>query len=1074
MICPKCQSDNPDSGRFCDECGTSLATVCGACGAATRPGAKFCGQCGARADGGPKPEALAPEDEPTTRLRIATDAGERKQVTVLFADIRGSTEMIDALDPEQAMLLLDPAVGKMVEAVQRYGGTVNRVQGDGIMALFGAPVATEDHAARACLAAQAILADVASLHDKIAVRVGMNSGEVVIRAVGNDPSDYDAVGVVAHIAHRLEQLAAPNSACLPARTAMLAHGTVDLEMLGSHHIAGIAERMELFRLISAHERPSWEIRASAGRMTPLVGREAELRQLEQALGQAALGRSQVICVIGEAGIGKSRLMHEFLKRLPSGYWNVVSAAAVSHGIGAPYRLAADILRAVLGVDRQHGRAEVARKLAQTLALLGIDSPEESAPLESLLDLPVTDEDWNELSPDARRERMLPVLRAIIPREAAIRPLLLVVEDLHWVDPQTESMIGTLLDSLNFDRVLVLLSGRPAPAMDWGRLAGRGNASRIALTTLDRDGSHQLLRNLLGDSQELETLRERIVAQSDGTPLFIEEMARVLLDQGVLVAHAPMVKLNQDIGELQLPASVQAVVAARIDQLAPDIRRTLSIAAVIGRDVQHDVLRLLAGIGDAELEAHLSALKQADLLLEVTAGAGREHIFKHIVIHTVAYESMLRRSRREFHARALTALEDRAADRQDEELEHLADHAVRGEVWERAVALCTRAGTRANVRSAWTAAVGFFDKALAALAKLPETPDNLRRAIDVRLALRVALGPLTEINRVLAVLEEAVELAVRLGDPTRVAQIDVSRCVFLTIFGRLDQAIAAGERGRREARQLTEPMHLLNAAYALAQAHWFAGNFGTAEQVLEENIHLLRGPMRLHSAGTSGSISVLSLVCLSKTYAITGAFDRALQLSIEAQEIARETAKPYDLTYAQVARGFAHLMAGQAMEAVEELMSALEHCRQGNVPLLIPSVARYLGRAYAMVGRTDDAHDLLEETLETCHAQNMVALTIWCGLASGHAHIEGGTHDDAATRLGHSLMLAQNHAYRPAEAHAWHLLGRSRLAQGKREAALQALAAGEALARELGMKPELDAIAETRRLYGVIEAAHPQE
>lgn len=982
--------------------------------------------------------------------------------------------MIDALDPEQAMLLLDPAVGKMVEAVQRYGGTVNRIQGDGIMALFGAPVATEDHAARACLAAQAILADIASLQGTIAVRVGMNSGEVVIRAVGNDPSDYDAVGVVAHIAHRVEQLAAPNTACLAERTAMLAHGTVDLEMLGTHHIAGIAERMELFRLISAHERPTWEVRASAGRMTPLVGRESELRLLEQALGRAALGRSQMVCVVGEAGVGKSRLTHEFLKRLPSGFWNVVSAAAVSHGIGAPYRLAADILRAVLGVDRQHGRAEVARKLAQTLALLGIDSPEEAAPLESLLDLPVTDENWNELSPDVRRERLLPVLSTVIPREAAIRPLLLLVEDLHWVDPQSESLISALLDSLKLHRVVVLLSGRPGPSTDWRRLAERANAGTITLNTLDHAGSHRLLRDLLGDSAELEELRERIVAQSDGTPLFIEEMARALLDQGVLVAQRPVISLRQDIGDLQLPASVQAVVAARIDQLAPGIRRTLSVAAVIGKDVPHDVLSALADLSGSELAAQLAVLIQADLLREVTIGAGREYMFKHNVIHVVAYESMLRRTRREIHARALAALEARTTDRQDEDLDQLTEHAIRGEVWERAVALCMRAGTRANVRSAWRAAVGFFDRALTALSHLPETPESLRRGIDIRLALRVALGPLTEIHRVLQMLEEAAELAVRLGDPMRVTQIDVSRCVFLTIFGKLDQAIAAGERSVSEAKQLTEPVHRLNAAYALAQAHWFAGNFRTSEQVLEENLPLLRGPMRLRSAGTSGSISVLSLVCLSKTYAITGAFDRALALALEAQQIAGETGKPYDLTYAQVARGFVHLMAGQAQEAVEELAIALEHCRHGNVPLLIPSVARYLGRAYAMVGRTDEAHDLLDETLETCHMQNMVALTIWCGLASGHAHIEGGTHDDATTRLDHSLILAQNHAYRPAEAHAWHLLARSRLAQGKREAAMQALDAGEALARELGMLPELDAIAETRQTFRHFPTIERQE
>jgi len=1068
MNCPKCSSDNPDNGRFCDQCGEPLIQTCGACGTVARPGAKFCGECGTRFGTSAAAESHLPaqpsiSDEQPLRSRISTETGERKQVTVLFADIRGSTAMIEALDPEQAMLLLDPAVQKMVEAVQRYGGMVNRVQGDGIMALFGAPVATEDHAARACLSAQAILVGIASLHSGIDVRVGMNSGEVVIRAVGNDPSDYDAVGVVAHIAHRLEQLAAPNTACLAERTALLAHGTVDLEMLGAHRIAGIAEKVELFRLISAHERPSWEIRASARQMTRLIGRETELRHLEQALGLAAIGRAQVVAVMGEAGIGKSRLAHEFLKRLPQGFWNVIRAGAVSHGAGAPYRLAADILRAVLGVDRQHGRAEVSRKLLQTLALLDLDTPEGAAPLESLLDLPVTDETWNELSPDARRERILPVLRTVILRESLVRPLLLLVEDLHWVDPQSEALIQTLVDGLESARIMLLFTSRPNAEMNWAQQASPNFSSFIVLQSLEHEAAHRLLRELLGDTEELAALRERIVAQSDGTPLFIEEMARALVEQGILITQVTTVRLREDVGALQLPASVQAVVAARIDQLPHDLRRTLGIASVIGKDVPHDVLASLAELGEAELEAQLSLLTRADFLLEVSSFRGREYTFKHSLIQAVAYESMLKLSRREIHARALSVLEAKAVDRQDEQIDILTEHAMRGEVWDHAATLAWRAGMRANTRSAWRAAERFFTQALTALSHLPQTPDNMRRGIDIRLALRVALGPLIEIKRVLQMLEEAVELAVQLGDAARVAQIDVSRCVFQTILGHLTQAILAGQRGLLEARRVPEPMHRLNAAYALAQAHWFAGNFSTSEKVLEENLDLLRGPMRLRSAGTTGSISVLSLVCLSKTYAITGAFDTALELARETQAIARETGKPYDLTYAQVAAGFTHLLAGRPEDAVRELSIALDHCRHGNVPVLIPSVARYLGRAYAMVGRSDDAHDLLDDTLETCRIQNMVALTIWCGIASGHAHLEGGTHDDADARLGLSLSLAQTHAYRPAAAHAWHLLGRSHLAQGRRDAALAALRAGEEMARELGMIPELNGIAETRRI-----------
>ncbi len=972
--------------------------------------------------------------------------------------------MIDALDPEQAMLLLDPAVQTMVNAVERYGGTVNRVQGDGIMALFGAPVATEDHATRACLAAQAILADVAGLHGKIDVRVGMNSGEVVIRAVGHDPSDYDAVGVTAHLAHRVEQFAAPNTACLAARTALLAHGSVDLEMLGPHRIAGIAEKVELFRLISAHERPAWQVRASAGRMAQFLGRDTELRQLETALGRAAIGRAQVVAVIGEAGIGKSRLMHEFFRRLPAGFWNVITASSVSHGGGAPYRLAADILRAILGVDRTHHRAEIARKLVQTLTLLDLDSPERAAPLESLLDLPVTDESWNELSPDARRERMLPVLRDVVLRESAIRPLLLLIEDLHWADAQSESLLEFLVDGLEASRTMLLLTSRPVVGMGWTGISSRSFASFLLLAPLDRHAADQLLCEVLGSGDELAELRARIVSQSDGTPLFIEEIARALRDQGIVTPASREMELRRDARDLQLPASVQAIVAARIDQLPPELRRLLHIAAVIGKDVPYDVLAAIAELPETQLDEQLRALQAAEFLFELTTSGLREYTFRHNLTQVVAYDNMLRRLRRDLHARVLTALEARAADRLEELTDTLTGHAMRGEVWERAVPLAMRAGAKANARSAWKASVGFFDQALIALSHLPETDENLRRGIDVRLGMRIALGPLIEIQRALNVLEEAAAIALRLGDIARVAQIDASRCVFQTIMGHLEDAIASGTRSVAKASELPEPTHKLNGAYALAQAHWFAGNFSQTEAVLEANLPILRGPMRLRSAGTSGSISVLSLVCLSKTYAITGLFDHALDLAREAQDIANETGKPYDLTYGRVASGFAHIMAGDAEPALAELTVALDHCRRGNIPLLVPSVARYLGRAYALLGDIDAAHDLLEESLESCRAQSMTALTIWCGLASGHAHLEGGTHDDAADRLEHILALARKHTYRPAEAHGWHLLARSRLAQGNILSARQALELSATMSDEMNMQPELDAIAQTRALF----------
>ena len=1114
MRCRHCQTDNAIDSRFCDGCGASLTLACNGCGAQARASARFCSQCGNRLGGdrpgGDRPGSdrlgsdrlggdrlggdrlghragvdrpnldrtggaafEAPAVQPPTALTRHIDEGERKQVTVLFADIRGSTALIEALDPELAMGLLDPAIAAMAHAVQRFGGTVNRIQGDGLMALFGAPAASEDHAARACLAGQAILAAVAAqvsatlpngLDSALEVRVGIHSGEVVIRSVGLDPSDYDAVGVTVHLAHRIEQRAEPGSVCLSARTALLAHGTVDLEPLGEHVMPGIVGPVELFRLLSAHERPAWEVRAAAGAMTSFVGRSSEMRLLETALGRAGLGRGQVVTLTADAGLGKSRLVHEFLKRLPPGVWNVLSAAAMGHGQGTPYRLAADILRVLLGVDRSDPLSEIVRKLAHSLAVLQLADIAEAAPLESLLDLPIADPEWARLSPDSRRERMLPALRLVMLRSSAVRPLLLLVEDLHWADPQSEALLEALVDGLGAARVMMVVTSRPGRQPGW---AGRGNRSYCAgmsLGPLAPAAAEALLEQLLGSGAELAELRARIVSQSDGTPLFIEELARALIEQGIVVSEPPTLRLTRKADSVQIPASVQAVLSARIDQLPTERRRLLQVAAVIGKDVPRDILAAMAELPETTLATTLSALQSAEFLYEVNLAGGIEYTFKHALTRAVAYEGMLRRQRRELHARVLAVMEAKASDRAAEFTEVLADHAMRGEVWVRAAELAFQAGRRANARSAWPEAVTFFEQSLAALGHLPESRETLGLGIDIRLGLRVALGPLLELDRVVRLLDEASELAAKLDDPARTAQIDVSRCVFETILGSLDSAVAAGERSLRSAARLADSGPLLNASYALAQAHWFAGDFPASLKVLEANLATVRGPMRLSQTGMTGTVSVLYLSCLSKTHAITGDFVSALALAEEAQSIADETRKPYDLTYARLAAGFAHLIAGAHELAAVDLESALAHCRDGGVPLLVPSVARYLGRAHAELGRHKEAHSLLDEALLACHAQRMVALTVWCGLASGATHLASEAHEPALSMLTTTLELADRHAYRPAAAHGLHLVARTRLARGETVKGFAALDAAESLSRALGMQPELYTIALTRRRF----------
>ena len=398
MRCRRCEADNPQSARFCDSCGAELDRACSACGASNRGGARFCSRCGLKFDAAER-QAAAPATVPG----YLSGEGERKLVTVLFADLRGSTAMIRDLDPEQAIGRLDPGVKAMAAAVEACGGVVNRVQGDGIMALFGAPIAREDHAMRACLAAHRMLAAIAALEiPELEVRVGVNSGEVVIRATGSDATDYDAVGITVHLAHRLEQSARPGTARLSALTARLARGFTDVLPLGALEFKGLDAPIEVFELLEVTERPAWEVRAAAASLTPFVGRQAKIAMLTAALGRAGFGRGQAVLVVADAGVGKSRLVHEFLRGVPSGSFAVLRAAASSHALGSPFQVAAGLLRSWIGAEAADSGATIERKLRQALALNAGAAVLDGPALRALLDLPVDDAELGRARPGAAR------------------------------------------------------------------------------------------------------------------------------------------------------------------------------------------------------------------------------------------------------------------------------------------------------------------------------------------------------------------------------------------------------------------------------------------------------------------------------------------------------------------------------------------------------------------------------------------------------------------------------------------------------------------------------------------------
>ena len=672
--------------------------------------------------------------------------GERKQVSVFFADIKDSTRLIDGLDPEAAQRLLDPAIHIMMDAVHRYEGTVNQVLGDGIMALFGAPIAHEDHALRACYAALALQSAIRLYAEEVRrthgmllqLRVGLNSGEVVVRAIGNDlHMDYSAVGQNTHLAARMEQLAAPGSILLTAATLRLVEGLVRVNALGPMPVKGLTDPVEVFELVGASAL-RWRFQAAAARgLTRFVGRQTELEVLRQRLTQAGVGHGQVVAIVGEAGVGKSRLVYEFTHSHHTPGWLLLESASVSYGKATAYFPVVDLLKRYCHIDDSDEPRTVRAKVTGQVLTLDASLQEAIPALLSLLDVLPEDSPFLRLDPPQRRRHTLDALKRLLLRESQAQPVLLVFEDLHWIDSETQALLDTLVESLPTVRLLLLVNYRPEYQHGWG---SKTYYAQLRLDPLPPASAEDFLQALLGDDPGLAPLKQLLIARTEGNPFFLEESVRTLVETGVLVGTSGAYRLAQALPTIQVPATVQAVLAARIDRLPPEEKRLLQTAAVIGTEVPFALLQAMAELPEADLHRGLAHLQAAEFLYEASLFPELVYTFKHALTHEVAYSGLLLERRRVLHARIVEALEALAGDRVAEQVERLAHHALRGEVWDKALAYCRQAGEKAMARSAHREAVGYFEQALSALPHLPEQRDTHRAGH--RPPARPALGALS--------------------------------------------------------------------------------------------------------------------------------------------------------------------------------------------------------------------------------------------------------------------------------------------------------------------------------------------
>jgi class 3 adenylate cyclase/tetratricopeptide (TPR) repeat protein len=1037
MKCSRCQHENASEARYCNACGVRLDLTCPSCGHDNAPSSVFCNQCGHALNGSGSaasaqrfvsPESYTPKHLAEKILTSKTALeGERKQVTVLFADLKGSMELLADRDPEEARKLLDPVLERMMEAVHRYEGTVNQVMGDGIMALFGAPLAHEDHAARACYAAlrmqeavKRYAEDARRAHGvNVQIRVGLNSGEVVVRAIGSDlHMDYTAVGQTTHLAARMEQLASPGSILLTPATLTLVEGFVAVKPLGPVPVKGLADAVEVYEVTGAGPART-RLQAAARRgLTRFVGRDAELEQLRRAQQLAADGHGQVAAIVGEAGVGKSRLVYEFTHSHRLQGWLVLESASVSYGKATSYLPVIDLLKGYFKIQDRDDLREIREKVTGKLLTLDRALEPTLPALLALLDVPFDDAAWQTLDPGQRRQLTLDGVKRLLLREAREQPLLLIFEDLHWIDGETQALLDSLVESLGSARLLLLVNYRPEYQHPWG---SKTSYSQMRLDALPAESAGELLDALLGDDPGLAPLKQLLVKR--GNPFFLEETVRTLVETKALLGERGRYRLAQPVQAIQVPPTVQVMLAARIDRLSPEDKRLLQTASVVGKDVPFALLQAIAELPDEALRRGLDHLQAAEFLYETGLYPDLEYSFKHALTHDVTYGGLLQERRRGLHARIVDAIETLHRDRLDGEIERLAHHALRGELREKAVDYLRQAGLKAAARSAPEDARVWFEQALGVLEALPESQSTLEQAFEIRLELRPVLAQLGEVRQSLERLREAETFAERLNDDRRRGRV----CAFMTNLhshlGELDKALASGTRALAIAQALGDlGLRILSTSF-LEQAHYLRGEYDRVIELATNSLAALPADWVYEYFGSAAPASVYDRHWLIMSLAEVGRFSEAAQYEAEAIRLAEPTQRAFTTGVAYHAAGVFHLLKGDWAKARPLVELEVAVFQTGNVVILLPWAVASSAWVRAELGETSEALNRLregEQFLDRHAASGIVGQSAGAYHSLGRACLVLGRLDEAR-RLA-DLAVESSPGHQGFMAHALHLLG----------------------------------------------------
>jgi len=1068
MQCPKCQHENPEDAKFCNGCGHKLVLACMECGEMNPPGSRFCSECGQNliklTETHPvdysEPQSYTPKFLAnkilTTRSSIE---GERKLVTVLFADVANYTSIAEKLDPEEVHQIMDGCFKILMDEIHKFEGTINQFTGDGVMALFGAPLSHEDHAQRACYAALAIQKVLVGFEEKVKkdfgadfkMRIGLNSGPVIVGSIGNDlRMDYTAVGDTTNLASRIENMARPGTSMVSGNTHKLARDFFEFKSLGKFGVKGKEQPQEAYELIKAGKAES-RIEASVSKgLTKFVGRKNSMGALMDAYEKAQTGAGQVVGVVGDAGVGKSRLLLEFRNRLSRDEFDYFEGRCLHYGGAIAYLPVLDILRSYFGIKEGDQKLVIKKNMKEKVHLLDEKLQSVLPPIHELLSLEVEDGAYQKLEPMQKREKTFEAIRDLLIRQSQKRSIILIVEDLHWIDKTSEAFLCYLIEWLANSRILLILPYRPEYTHKWGR---KSNYNRIGLDQLTPKSSTDLIQAILREGDPVPKLRELILHRAAGNPLYIEEFTHTLLENGSILCRDQKCELIKNASEIQLPDTIQGIIAARMDRLEDNLKRTMQVASVIGRDFAFRILETISEMRK-ELKPYLLNLQGLEFIYEKRLFPELEYAFKHALTQEVAYNSLLQKRRKEIHEKIGGAIEELWPHRLEEFYEMLAYHYSKSENFEKAYQYFKLSGVKAMRKHSNLEAVRYFKGAIELLVKMPKIDDHKKEQFDVRLSMAYAMVYTHWPEGSLENIRVCEQLAKELGDERSLAH-------YLSVYGLyhgwkkgdLRRGIKYSADAFRKAEQINDVGLMASTGGYLCLLYWWSGKCKGVIDVAPKIITLLEkterrpdffgNPYNLYSAihGWYANCS-----------AMVGNFEEAISYLEKGINFAIEIKNKGALAVLELQYGWLQNFRGDGKNAIPHLQNLIRYCEEGQF-FLFPIAWGNLGWSHFLLGDLKTAREFIEKGLKIfgeAKVQIDRGLFYWL---LGMIHLESGDLKNSQCRAEKALKLSQKAQQIWIEGFALILLGRifGRMDQPHLEIAEKYILNGIKILKELELK-----------------------